>query len=188
MPITKKLADNRPLGLRIQAQEIGLDEDTPESHKKALGVHYKRTQPGPWALIKFGDFQFLLPGNSATEAGRERLHERARAIFRREYPDAEGYIPPVIEKTFPLTLEDEAENSNYAEVEASADHEYGTVLRFQDQKGFGEILADTGEKFFVHWSSIDSNHPPVLYQNQRVQFTRGEYDGKTVATQVIWGI
>jgi len=46
----------------------------------------------------------------------------------------------------------------------------GTVLWFDETKGFGYINCDSGEKVFVHFSAINNNGLRTLSEGQRVQF------------------
>lgn len=46
----------------------------------------------------------------------------------------------------------------------------GTVKWFNESKGFGFILSDTGEDLFAHYSEIKMNGFKVLREGQRVQF------------------
>lgn len=46
----------------------------------------------------------------------------------------------------------------------------GTVKWFNESKGFGFILSDTGEDLFAHYSEIKMNGFKVLREGQRVEF------------------
>ena len=48
--------------------------------------------------------------------------------------------------------------------------EQGTVKWFNDAKGYGFIVRDSGGDVFVHRSAIQSNGFPSLQEGQRVQF------------------
>ena len=46
----------------------------------------------------------------------------------------------------------------------------GTVKWFNDKKGFGFIIADTGKDVFVHHSAIKTDGFKTLAEGQRVEF------------------
>ncbi len=56
----------------------------------------------------------------------------------------------------------------------------GIVKFFNENKGWGFIRADSGEDFFVHFSSISEKGFKTLSPDQRVSFDEGENEkGKT---------
>lgn len=53
-----------------------------------------------------------------------------------------------------------------------SERQIGTVKWFNNEKGFGFITPESGEKdVFVHYSSITSNGFKSLQENQKVEFT-----------------
>lgn len=48
--------------------------------------------------------------------------------------------------------------------------EVGRVKWFNDAKGFGFIIRNTGEDVFVHYSVIEGNGYRSLYEGQEVEF------------------
>jgi len=46
----------------------------------------------------------------------------------------------------------------------------GTVKWFNDKKGFGFIVADTGKDVFVHHSAIEGEGYKTLKEGDKVQF------------------
>lgn len=48
--------------------------------------------------------------------------------------------------------------------------ELGKVKWFNDAKGYGFILRDTGEDVFVHYSVIEGKGYRSLYEGQEVEF------------------
>lgn len=46
----------------------------------------------------------------------------------------------------------------------------GTVKWFNDKKGFGFIIADTGKDVFVHHSAIEGEGYKTLKEGDKVQF------------------
>ena len=51
------------------------------------------------------------------------------------------------------------------------DKETGTVKWFNDKKGFGFIVRESGEDVFVHFSSITGEGFKTLNEGDRVEFT-----------------
>ena len=49
--------------------------------------------------------------------------------------------------------------------------ETGTVKWFNDKKGFGFIVRESGEDVFVHFSSITGEGFKTLNEGDRVEFT-----------------
>lgn len=49
--------------------------------------------------------------------------------------------------------------------------ERGTVVWFNDAKGYGFIARQNGEEVFVHYSAINSSGFKSLQEGQAVQFT-----------------
>lgn len=53
-----------------------------------------------------------------------------------------------------------------------SERQVGTVKWFNNEKGFGFITPESGEKdVFVHYSAISSNGFKSLQENQKVEFT-----------------
>ena len=50
----------------------------------------------------------------------------------------------------------------------------GTVSWFNEQKGFGFIQGDDGQKYFVHYSAIDDKGFKVLHEGDKVDFASGK--------------
>jgi cold shock protein len=50
----------------------------------------------------------------------------------------------------------------------------GTVAFWRDTKGYGRVVGDDGEEFFVHFSGVQREHQP-LAAGQRVSFTISDY-------------
>jgi CspA family cold shock protein len=48
--------------------------------------------------------------------------------------------------------------------------ETGTVKWFNEAKGYGFIIRDTGGDVFVHFSAIEGEGFRTLYERQRVEF------------------
>lgn len=65
----------------------------------------------------------------------------------------------------------------------------GTLVEWNDQRGFGFIQADAGgERMFVHISAFQPKPMPPArpYVGQRVEFAVGIDNGKKRAQQVVW--
>jgi cold shock protein len=62
---------------------------------------------------------------------------------------------------------DTLEHPFYQEDESLAS---GTVKWFNDQKGYGFIVQDTGGDVFVHYSGIEGSGFRTLSEGERVQF------------------
>ena len=69
----------------------------------------------------------------------------------------------------------------------------GRVLSFHSRKGYGKILGEDKKQYFVHYTHLKSEHPPiradagwhnVLYTGEYVSFTPSTTDKGIVATQV----
>jgi len=67
-----------------------------------------------------------------------------------------------------------------------AKHESGTVLWFNDQKGYGFIQRDCGGDIFVHYSAINCIGYQSLNEGQRVKFQVVEADRGLQAQNVTW--
>jgi len=64
----------------------------------------------------------------------------------------------------------------------------GTVKWFNDKKGYGFIVADTGKDVFVHHSAIEGEGYKTLKEGEKVQFEivsgpKGEQATKVVRVQ-----
>ncbi|MBN1526659.1 MAG: cold shock domain-containing protein [Candidatus Omnitrophica bacterium] len=64
----------------------------------------------------------------------------------------------------------------------------GTVKWFNDKKGFGFIVADTGKDVFVHHTGIEGEGYKTLKEGEKVQFEivqgpKGEQATKVVKIQ-----
>ncbi len=64
----------------------------------------------------------------------------------------------------------------------------GTVKWFNDKKGYGFIVADTGKDVFVHHSAIEGEGYKTLKEGEKVQFEivsgpKGEQATKVVRMQ-----
>jgi len=46
----------------------------------------------------------------------------------------------------------------------------GTVKFFNEKKGYGFIVRDDGEEFFVHYSAINADGFKTLKEGQQVEF------------------
>lgn len=64
--------------------------------------------------------------------------------------------------------------------------ETGTVLWFDDKKGYGFIQRDQGGDIFVHYTAIDCLGYRSLDEGQRVRFTVVQADRGPQAQQVVW--
>lgn len=64
--------------------------------------------------------------------------------------------------------------------------ETGTVLWFNDRKGYGFIQRDCGGEVFVHFSEIKSLGFRSLDEGQRVRYKVVEADRGLQAKAVIW--
>ncbi len=60
----------------------------------------------------------------------------------------------------------------------------GTVKWFDAQKGYGFIVADSGEEFFVHYSAINVEGFKTLEENAKVTFEVADNNGKPAAANV----
>ncbi len=63
----------------------------------------------------------------------------------------------------------------------------GTVLWFNETKGFGFIQTENGESIFVHYSAIQADGFKTLKPGQKVEFDLYESDrgGQSVAKNVV---
>ncbi|MCD4652017.1 MAG: cold shock domain-containing protein [Candidatus Cloacimonetes bacterium] len=64
----------------------------------------------------------------------------------------------------------------------------GTVKWFNKNKGYGFIITEDNNEFFVHWKSIVTKSPSelkILEQDEKVQFDTIETDKGTQAINVI---
>ncbi|MCB5245145.1 MAG: cold shock domain-containing protein [Candidatus Cloacimonadaceae bacterium] len=64
----------------------------------------------------------------------------------------------------------------------------GKVKWFNKNKGYGFIVTDDNEEYFVHWKSIVTNSPrvlKVLEQDEEVTFDLMETDKGTQAINII---
>ena len=63
----------------------------------------------------------------------------------------------------------------------------GTVKWFNEKKGFGFIISDTGgEDVFVHHSEVKMNGHASLAEGQKVEFVMGQgQKGRACATNVV---
>jgi cold shock protein len=64
----------------------------------------------------------------------------------------------------------------------------GKVKWFDDTKGFGFLLSDEGQEFFVHWKSIvtmSERERKFLTQDENVEFDTMETDKGTQAINVV---
>lgn len=64
----------------------------------------------------------------------------------------------------------------------------GTVKWFNDKKGYGFIVADTGKDVFVHHSAIEGEGYKTLKEGEKVEFEivsgpKGEQATKVVRVQ-----
>ena len=49
----------------------------------------------------------------------------------------------------------------------------GTVKWFDTRKGYGFIVGDDGQDYFVHYSQIQADGYKTLHTDERVSFTAG---------------
>ena len=61
----------------------------------------------------------------------------------------------------------------------------GTVKWFNDKKGFGVIIADTGKDVFVHHSAIEGEGYKTLKEGDKVQFEIVQGPKGDQATKVV---
>ncbi len=64
----------------------------------------------------------------------------------------------------------------------------GIVKWFDDTKGYGFIISDEGEEFFVHWKSIvtvSDKNKKFLVKDEQVEFDLMETDKGIQAINVI---
>ena len=61
---------------------------------------------------------------------------------------------------------------------------HGIVKWFSPQKGFGFIIADNNNEYFVHYSSIISDGFKTLRKGQAVTFSIGKNDRGEFADKV----
>lgn len=61
----------------------------------------------------------------------------------------------------------------------------GTVKWFDTRKGYGFIVGDDGQDYFVHYSQIQAEGYKTLHTDERVSFTvSSDASGRPVATCV----
>ena len=60
----------------------------------------------------------------------------------------------------------------------------GTVKWFNDVKGYGFVVSESGEDIFVHFSSILANGYKTLKEGAEVVFDIGENDKGKIAINV----
>ena len=63
--------------------------------------------------------------------------------------------------------------------------EVGQVKWFNDAKGFGFIIRDSGEDVFVHYSVIEGTGYRSLYEGQKVEFECTEGPKGLLAQKVV---
>lgn len=61
---------------------------------------------------------------------------------------------------------------------------FGTVKWFSEEKGYGFILSDEGQEFFVHFSSIQGHGYRNLKRGERVVFELMQRNARVEASKV----